>query len=102
MPGVKRGDWVLVEDVAVFQGTVVVVIGMTAVIRVPRTDAGGHTCRAAEVRCCRALSRGHAGKRPAQAGTGPDRAKQLPPLETRTRASVIGESSASTPQYRST
>jgi putative transposon-encoded protein len=55
VPSVKRGDWVLVEDVAVFQGTVVVVIGVTAVIRVPRTDAGRPTYRAAEVRCCRPL-----------------------------------------------
>lgn len=53
VPSVKRGDWVLVEDVAVFQGTVVAVIGVTAVIRVPRKDAGGHTYCAAEVRCCR-------------------------------------------------
>jgi uracil-DNA glycosylase len=29
------------------------VIGVTAVIRVPRKDAAGDTYRAAEVRCCR-------------------------------------------------
>jgi len=31
---VKRGEWVLVEDVAVYEGRVGVVIGVTAVIRV--------------------------------------------------------------------
>jgi putative transposon-encoded protein len=53
VPSVKRGDWVLVDDVAVFEGRVVVVIGVTAVIRVPRMYAAGDTYRAAEVRCCR-------------------------------------------------
>jgi putative transposon-encoded protein len=53
VPRVKRGDWVLVEDVGVFEGRVAVVIGVTAVIRVPRKDAAGDTYRAAEVRCCR-------------------------------------------------
>jgi putative transposon-encoded protein len=53
VPSVKRGDWVLVEDVAICEGRVVVVIGVTAVIRVPRKDAVGDTYRAAEVRCCR-------------------------------------------------
>jgi hypothetical protein len=50
---VKRGDWVLVEDVTGYDGLVVVVIGVTAVIRVKREDAGGATYRAAELRCCR-------------------------------------------------
>jgi putative transposon-encoded protein len=50
---VKRGEWVLVEDVAVYQGRVVVVIGVTAVIRVTCEDGGGDTYRAAELRCCR-------------------------------------------------
>jgi putative transposon-encoded protein len=53
VPSVKRGDWVLVDDVGVFEGRVVVVIGVTAVILVPRKDAAGDTYRAAEVRCCR-------------------------------------------------
>jgi putative transposon-encoded protein len=53
VPSVKRGDWGLVDDVGVFEGRVVVVIGVTAVIRVPRKDAAGDTYRAAEVRCCR-------------------------------------------------
>jgi hypothetical protein len=50
---VKRGEWVLVEDVAVFRGRVVVVIGVTAVIRVGSEDGGGDTYRAAELRYCR-------------------------------------------------
>src|SRR5687767_7929071 len=49
----KRGDWVLVEDVTVYDGRVVVVIGVTAVIRVKCQDAGAETYRAAELRCCR-------------------------------------------------
>ena len=52
-PSVKRNDWVLVEDVAVYEGLVVVVIGVTAMVRVPREDGAGDTYRAAEVRCCR-------------------------------------------------
>jgi putative transposon-encoded protein len=52
-PSVKRNDWVLVEDVAVYEGLVVVVIGMTAMVRVPREDGAGDTYRAAELRCCR-------------------------------------------------
>jgi hypothetical protein len=50
---VKRGEWVLVEDVTVYGGCVVVVIGVTAVIRVKCQDGGGETYRAAELRCCR-------------------------------------------------
>jgi hypothetical protein len=50
---VKRGEWVLVEDVAAYEGRVVVVIGVTAVIRVTCEDGGGDTYRAAELRCCR-------------------------------------------------
>jgi len=50
---VKRGEWVLVEDDAVYEGRVVVVIGVTAVIRVTCEDAGGDSYRAAELRCCR-------------------------------------------------
>ena len=38
---VKRGEWVLVEDVTVYDGRVVVVIGVTAVIRVKCQDGGG-------------------------------------------------------------
>jgi len=49
---VKRGEWVLVEDVAVYQGRIVAVIGVTAVIRVTSENGGG-TYRAAELRCCR-------------------------------------------------
>jgi putative transposon-encoded protein len=52
-PSVKRNDWVLVEDVDVYEGFVVVVIGVTAMVRVPREDGAGDTYRAAEVRCCR-------------------------------------------------
>jgi putative transposon-encoded protein len=52
-PSVKRNDWVVVEDVAVYDGLVVVVIGVTAMVRVPREDGAGDTYRAAEVRCCR-------------------------------------------------
>jgi putative transposon-encoded protein len=55
-PSVKRNDWVLVEDVAVYEGLVVVVIGVTAMVRVPREDGAGDTYRAAEVRCCRPSS----------------------------------------------
>ena len=50
---VKRGDWVLVEDVTVYDGRVVVVIGVTAVITVKCQDAGGETYRAAQLACCR-------------------------------------------------
>jgi hypothetical protein len=50
---VKRGEWVLVEDVTGYEGRVVVVIGVTAVIRVTGEDGGGDTYRAAELRCCR-------------------------------------------------
>jgi hypothetical protein len=49
----KRGEWVLVEDVTVYDGRVVVVIGVTAVIRVKCQDGGGETYRAAELACCR-------------------------------------------------
>jgi hypothetical protein len=49
----KRGEWVLVEDVTVYQGRVVVVIGVTAVIRVTSDDGRGDTYRAAELRWCR-------------------------------------------------
>jgi hypothetical protein len=50
---VKRGELVLVEDVAVYEGRVVVVIGVRAVIRVKCEDGGGDAYRAAELRCCR-------------------------------------------------
>ena len=50
---VKRGDWVLVEDVTGYDGRVVVVIGVTAVIRVKCQDGGGETYRAAGLACCR-------------------------------------------------
>jgi hypothetical protein len=49
----KRGEWVLVEDVTVYRGRVVAVIGVTAVIRVTSEDDDGDTYRAAELRCCR-------------------------------------------------
>ncbi len=52
-PSVKRNDWVLVEDVAVYEGLVVVVIGVMAMVRVPREHGAGDSYRAAEVRCCR-------------------------------------------------
>jgi putative transposon-encoded protein len=72
VPSVKRGDWVLVEDVGVFEGRVAVVIGVTAVILVPRKNAAGDTYRAAEVRCCRPwreemLARGRRRPEPAPA-----------------------------------
>jgi putative transposon-encoded protein len=57
-PSVKRNDWVLVEDVAVYEGLVVVVIGVMAMVRVPREDGAGDSYRAAEVRCCRPGSTG--------------------------------------------
>jgi len=50
---VKRGEWVVVEDVAVYEGRIVVVIGVTAVLRVTGNDEGGDAYRAAELRCCR-------------------------------------------------
>ena len=50
---VTRGELVLVEDVAVYEGRVVVVIGVTAVIKVTCEDGGGDAYRAAELRCCR-------------------------------------------------
>jgi putative transposon-encoded protein len=65
LPSVKRGDWVLVDDATAFEGRVIVVIGVTALIRVPREDGGSDICRAAEVRCCRP-SRRDAGERPMQ------------------------------------
>jgi hypothetical protein len=55
---VKRGEWVLVEDVAVYQGRVVVVIGVTAVIRVTCENGAHDTYRAADLRCCRPDGRG--------------------------------------------
>lgn len=53
LPNVSPGDWVLVDDFTERGGRVVVVIGVIAVIRVPREDGGGDTCRAAEVHRCR-------------------------------------------------
>jgi hypothetical protein len=50
---VKRGEWVLVEDVTVYQRRVVMVVGVTAVIRVTSDDGRGDTYRAAELRWCR-------------------------------------------------
>jgi hypothetical protein len=52
LPSIKRGDWVFVEDAVAFDGCVVVVIGATAVIRVPRNDGAGDTLRGVEIRCC--------------------------------------------------
>jgi hypothetical protein len=55
LPSVRRGDWVFVERADAFDGCdgcVVVVIGVTAVIRVPRDDGDGDTLRAVEIRCC--------------------------------------------------
>jgi hypothetical protein len=52
LPAVKRGDWVFVEDAVAFDGCVVVVIGVTAVIRVPSNDGAGETLRGVEIRCC--------------------------------------------------
>jgi hypothetical protein len=48
LPSVRHGDWVLVDDVAGYEGRVIVVIGVIAVIRVRREDGGGDACRAAE------------------------------------------------------
>jgi hypothetical protein len=50
---VERGAWVLVEDASAYQGRVVVVIGVIAVVRVACQDGGGDSYRAAELRCCR-------------------------------------------------
>jgi hypothetical protein len=50
---VKRGEWVTVDDVPGYQGRVVVVIGVTAVIQVACENGGGDTYRAAELRYCR-------------------------------------------------
>jgi putative transposon-encoded protein len=50
---VKCGDWVLVEDVVAYEGRVVLVIGVTAVISVTCEDTDGDTYRAAELRYCR-------------------------------------------------
>lgn len=55
LPSVRHGDWVLVDDVAGYEGRVIVVIGVIAVIRVRREDGGDDTCRAAEVHRCRPL-----------------------------------------------
>jgi hypothetical protein len=52
LPSVKRGDWVFVEHDVAFDGCVVVVIGVTAVIRVPRKDGAGDTLRGVEIGCC--------------------------------------------------
>ena len=52
LPSVKRGDWVFVEDAVAFDGCVVVVIGVTAVIRVPRNDGAGNALRGVEIGCC--------------------------------------------------
>jgi hypothetical protein len=65
-PSVKRGDWVLVDDVAQYEGRVAVVIGVTAVIQVSHEDGGGDTYRAAEARRCRPWLRGDAAEWPAQ------------------------------------
>jgi len=95
VPSVKRGDWVLVEDAARCEGRVVVVIGVTAVIWVPRKDAVGDTYRAAEVRCCRPWV--EAMLTSGRTGTGPGRAEQIPPRDASTRARVIAAGSASAP-----
>jgi hypothetical protein len=52
LPSVKRGDWVLVENPVACDGCVVVVIGVMAVIRVPRNDGAGDTLRGVEIRWC--------------------------------------------------
>jgi hypothetical protein len=52
LSSVKRGDWVCVEDAVAFDSCVVVVIGVTAVIRVPRNGGAGDTIQAVEIRCC--------------------------------------------------
>jgi hypothetical protein len=57
LPSVKRGDWVVVEDAVAFDGCVVVVIGVTAVIRVPRNDGAGDALRGVEIRCLHAAVR---------------------------------------------
>ena len=53
MPSVKRNDRVVVEDVAVYEGLIVVVIGVMAIVRVRREDGTGDTYRVAEVCFCR-------------------------------------------------
>jgi hypothetical protein len=52
LPSVKRGDWVFVEDAVAFDGCVVAVIGVTAVIRVPGNDGAGDSLRGVEIGCC--------------------------------------------------
>jgi hypothetical protein len=70
LPSVKRGDRVLVDDGAAYDGRVVVVIGVTAVIRLPGEDGNGDTYRAAAVRCCRRLEE-KCGERAVQAYSAP-------------------------------
>jgi len=53
LPRVKCGDRVLVDDGAAYDGRVVVVIGVTVVIRVPGEDGNGDSYRAAALCCCR-------------------------------------------------
>ena len=55
LPSVKCGDRVLVDDGAAYDGRVVVVIGVTVVIRVPGEDGNGDSYRAAALCCCRRL-----------------------------------------------
>jgi hypothetical protein len=55
LASVRHGDRVLVDDGAGYEGRVIVVIGVIAVIRVRREEGGGETCRAAEVHRCRSL-----------------------------------------------
>jgi hypothetical protein len=51
-PSVKRGDWVVVEDAVAYDGCVVVVIGVMAVIRVALNEGAGDSLRGVEIRCC--------------------------------------------------
>ena len=67
LSSVKRGDWVSVEDGVAFDSCVVVVIGVTAVIRVPRNDGAGDTLRAGRDPLLHAAFRCDRDGRPAQA-----------------------------------
>ena len=51
----KCGDRVLVDDGAAYDGRVVVVIGVTVVIRVAGEDGNGGSYRAAALSCCQRL-----------------------------------------------
>jgi hypothetical protein len=89
VPSVKRGDWGLVDDVGVFEGRVVVVIGVTVVILVPRKDAAGDTYRGPLLP---ALARGDGGETRRSPEPAPAEPSNLPQRDARTRARAIRDS----------